>query len=254
MCNQLQYVIHVDSRSRMTGTTNSQPTFQLTQPLCNVNVLAVKMVSFANTLWNVDAKVAKKQPTWTESLQQTILQNLQIPIKPQKKSTIVKKRNQKYDYKGLINDRPHITIIAGKKHSGKSYLCCKLLLTSWRFQYDRIIFVSPTFRSQYDSLWHKLSPEGIQVHEFIDESVIQNLMDKLSNDKKRPRPATLLVLDDLGEEFRKFCPRVVNMLVSNSRHFNLSVVCLHQRLTQSPPIVRANADCIIAFSLAPLPK
>ena len=60
--------------------------------------------------------------------------------------------------------------------------------------------------------------------------------------------STLLILDDLGEEFRKISPRTVNMLVSNSRHYKLSIICLHQRLTQAPPILRANADVIISFS------
>ena len=190
--------------------------------------------------------IVKHQPTWIESAQQSLQYNLNISS--QKKDGPKPKRvsSDKYNYKGLITDRPHITIIAGKKGSGKSYLCCKLLLTSWRYKYDKVIFISPTFRAQYDKLWSKLSPEGITVHDTLTECFINKLMETLSSCKNAN--STLLILDDLGEEFRKICPRVVNMLVSNSRHYRLSIVCLHQRLTQSPPIMRANADCIIAFS------
>ena len=154
------------------------------------------------------------------------------------------KTNDKYNCPGIINDRPHVTLLVGKKGSGKSHLCCKLLLTSWRFKYDEIVFVSPTFRAQYEGLWSKLSPDGITVHESLTEHFIETLMDRVSKNNT----STLLILDDCGEEFRKIRPRVVNMLVSNSRHYKLSIVCLHQRLTQASPIVRANCDCVVAFS------
>jgi hypothetical protein len=90
-----------------------------------------------------------------------------------------------------------------------------------------------------------LSPEGITVHEQLTEELIERIMKTVS---AKGNGSTLLILDDLGEEFRKISPRIVNMLVSNSRHYKLSIICLHQRLTQAPPILRANADVVIAFS------
>jgi hypothetical protein len=117
-------------------------------------------------------------------------------------------------------------------------------MTAWRFQYDEITFVAPTFRAQYDGLWSKLDPAGITVKESLTEDWLLEYFNKVSTDPK-PR---LLVLDDLGDELRKISPRVINLLVSNSRHYNLSVIALHQRLTQCPTIVRAQADCIIAFA------
>ena len=141
----------------------------------------------------------------------------------------------------------HLTILAGKKASGKSYLACKLLCTSYRYKYDSVIFISPTFRAQVDGLWDKLAPQGIEIHETLTEQLVMDIMEKVKNNKAKDIK-TLLVLDDLGQELRKIAPRVLNMLVSNSRHYNLSLLCLHQRLTQSSTIFRANADVIIAFS------
>jgi hypothetical protein len=82
------------------------------------------------------------------------------------------------------------------------------------------------------------------VHEELTESLVEELLATVSTKQRQ----TLLILDDCGEELRRIAPRIVNQLVSNSRHYQLSIVCLHQKLTQSPTIMRANADCIIAFA------
>ena len=47
------YVVCLDSRSRMPGTTLYEPTFQLTKPISHATTARVKCVQFANTLWNV---------------------------------------------------------------------------------------------------------------------------------------------------------------------------------------------------------
>jgi hypothetical protein len=75
-------------------------------------------------------------------------------------------------------------------------------------------------------------------------------MAQVTSNKK----SKLLILDDLGLQVTKTDPKLVNRLVSNSRHYNLSIVCLHQRLTQAPTIMRANADVVIAFSACSYPE
>ena len=112
-------------------------------------------------------------------------------------------------------------------------LCCKLLLTSYRFCFDRIIFISPTFRAQHSTLWNQISPEGVEVHEQLTETLVQKLYDELSAKQNCScKKTTLLVLDDLGEELKKIEPRLINLLVSNSRHYRLSIINLHQKLTR----------------------
>ena len=137
-----------------------------------------------------------------------------------------------------------MTLLVGKKGSGKSHLCCEWLLTHWKGVYDEIIFISPTFRAQYDKLWKKLAPDGITVYEEVNEELFKSILKKV----EAREGDVLLVLDDLGAELRQLKEKTLNTLVSNSRHYRLSIVALHQRLTQAPTSIRANADSIVMFS------
>lgn len=139
-----------------------------------------------------------------------------------------------------------MTIFIGRKGSGKSHLLCRLLKDkrAWRGIYDEIIFVSPTFRSQFEKLWSQLAPDGITVHEQLTEEFLTQLLQSQSNSTQD----TLLILDDCGDDIKRISPSTINKLVSNSRHYKLSMISLHQKLTQAPTILRANADCVISFS------
>ncbi len=44
--------------------------------------------------------------------------------------------------------------------------------------------------------------------------------------KKTVKKTTLLVLDDLGGELKIIEPRLINLLVSNSGHYRLSIISL----------------------------
>jgi hypothetical protein len=135
-------------------------------------------------------------------------------------------------------------LILGRKGSGKSHLLVKLLKTAWCGVYDEIIICSPTFKSQFKNLWSQLSPEGITVYKSLDAAFIEKLM----ADQSSSTINSLLILDDCGEDLRKISPSVINMLVSNSRHYKLSIIALHQKITQSPSVVRANMDSCLSFS------
>lgn len=180
-------------------------------------------------------EVTTKQPSYYQQLTGT------TPLPP-KKTT-----KWPLTAPGIINERPHITIVCGKKNSGKSYLCCKLLKSYWRNVYQRIIFISPTFRHQYEKLWSCLKADGIKVFEEISEELINRII----TEQTGGGPSTLLILDDLGEDVRRkdsVPPALMNKLCSNSRHLNLSIVSLNQSYTQTPTILRNNADTIICFS------
>lgn len=120
----------------------------------------------------------------------------------------------------------------------------QLLLGPYYRIYDEIIIISPTYRSQYKSVWSKLSPEGIIVYEELNEALMEHLLDRVSQSKGQ----TLLILDDLGCEFKNIAPRISNLLISNSRHYKLSIIYLAQRATQTPTILRSNCDNIICFA------
>ena len=145
---------------------------------------------------------------------------------------------------GIITDRPMVTLVVGRKGSGKSHLVVELLMSDWCGVYHDIITISPTFQAQFKNLWSRLSPRGITVHEAITDEFIEQLLKQTSGSTKH----TLLLLDDLGEDLRKMSQTVLNKLVSNSRHYRLSILSLHQKLTQAPTILRANCDSFISFA------
>jgi len=138
---------------------------------------------------------------------------------------------------------PHITLICGAKGSGKSQLTCKLLLNPYRFLYDEIVFVSPTFKSQLPTLWSTLDPTGITVYEELSQEFVDTFQMEQSTSTKN----TLLILDDVGNQQRMLKGNSWNALISNSRHYRLSIISLHQKLTQAETCTRTNADTIICF-------
>ena len=108
--------------------------------------------------------------------------------------------------------------------------------------YDEIYIISPTFDQQ--QAWKKLKPDGIKVIVEMNDNTLKYLADQTADPSKKQ----LILTDDIGEELRHVNPKLLNMLVSNSRHTNTSFIFLHQKLTQCPPICRAQADVIIAFA------
>jgi energy-coupling factor transporter ATP-binding protein EcfA2 len=146
-------------------------------------------------------------------------------------------------FPALLINKPHITLVCGAKGSGKSQLVCRLLLTAYKKVYDEIIFVSPTFESQIKSLWGKLSPEGIRV---VDD-LSQEFVDGFLIDQSKSSKNTLLVLDDVGQAQRQLKGNSWMKLIANSRHYKLSIISLHQKLTQADTCIRVNADTIVCF-------
>jgi hypothetical protein len=59
---------------------------------------------------------------------------------------------------------------------------------------------------------------------------------------------TLILSDDMDEQWKKMDSQVMNKVITNSRHCNLSMIFLVQKMSMVPTIIRSNADCVIAFS------
>lgn len=137
-------------------------------------------------------------------------------------------------------------MIVGKKGSGKSNLFLQFLLNPSAYfrKYDRIIFISPTFRAQFEILWHKLDPQGIQVY----DEVSQGLLAGIIHEQESNGLQTLVCFDDNGEQLRHLAQAELNRFISNSRHLRLSCVFLCQKISQVPTIVRANTDCFVVFA------
>ena len=138
-------------------------------------------------------------------------------------------------------------MITGRKGSGKTQLTVKLLCSEHGFKgiYDQIIIISPTFMLQ--PIWARISPDGINVYLEFNPQVLQNLMNEQTANRTKK---ILLILDDLGEDIvrSKEGAPIFHKLIANSRHLNISIICLHQKLTQAPTYLRANADVFITFA------
>ena len=148
-------------------------------------------------------------------------------------------------YLGLINNRPHITILAGKKGSGKTQLLVKLLRDKqgYRGVYDEVIIVSPTFHLQ--NVWNTIAKEGVTVYDEFSTGILE----KIYNEKQsRTNIQTLLILDDNGDDLKRINQPIFQKLVSNSRHLNISICVLLQKITQAPTHLRSNADSYCVFS------
>jgi hypothetical protein len=195
-------------------------------------------------------KIVKTAPptSWSSK----VLTGLGMPmVSPQtsrlKKNKKVVKACKKYDLPGIINDRSHRTLIAGRSGAGKTQLALKLLKTVWRGCYSKIYIISPTFTAQFQKVWSSLDPEGIEVFFSMDDELISLLHQKCVENTKQGLDS-LILIDDCGEELRRLTPQAFSLFVSNSRHCRASIVHLVQKITMSPTVFRSNCSTIIAFS------
>ena len=132
----------------------------------------------------------------------------------------------------------------GRKGSGKTTQCIQNLCHEWRGVYDKVVLISPTVENQQS--WDKIDLSTIEQYSGIDDRLLEALLEERTANFKESK--MVVVCDDLGEDLRRCDVKTLNKLISNSRHLKLSMVFLHQKVTQCHPIVRVNADCFIVFS------
>ena len=140
--------------------------------------------------------------------------------------------------------KPTVIVISGRKASGKTVFTVDTLLNEWRGVFDKIIIISPTLQNQ--SIWEKIDMQDIDTYDTVDDRLLNALMSERTANYSTSR--MLVVFDDLGEDLRRCDIKVLNKLVSNSRHLQLSMCFLHQKVTQCHPIIRTNADTYVMFS------
>ena len=118
----------------------------------------------------------------------------------------------------------------------------------WRNVYDKIFIISPTFSLQ--TVWQQLDPAGIVVLNQMNTAALEIVWnDCLANTDN----LTLLILDDVGIDARQGGNKItdqniLNKMIANSRHVNLSIIWLSQKVTMVPPVVRVNADCFCVYA------
>ena len=153
--------------------------------------------------------------------------------------------NTKNFHPGIMRCKPTVVVLCGRKGSGKTTMCISLLTNEWLGVYDKIVIISPTIANQES--WEDIDMSDIDVYDSVDDRLLNALLAERSSNYAAQ--TCLVVFDDLGEDLRRCCNlKILNKLVSNSRHLKLSMCFLHQKVTQAHPIIRTNADTFIMFS------
>ena len=140
-----------------------------------------------------------------------------------------------------------VLVLCGRKGSGKTRLCIDILTSPNGLcsVYDKVFCISPTFDRQ--PIWReRISGEGWTIYKALDNETLEKVFNQLLS--KPQSEKVLLLLDDNGEDLRRVDQKIVNKLVSNSRHLNCSIVLLLQKMTQCPTCVRCQTDTFVCFS------
>jgi len=155
-----------------------------------------------------------------------------------------------------LMDTSHFYIISGASGSGKSNLIVNLLKSnkttkdkkhkkSYRNAFDNIILVSPSAHTIKDSPLENISDD--QKFGSISEEVFE-LVDSMTDDAIQENKHTLLILDDISSQLRmKENEKILNQLIKNRRHLNLSIWIVTHKSTDASPALRSNANLIFLF-------
>ena len=146
----------------------------------------------------------------------------------------------------LIHKTPFHCIITGPTNCGKTEYLVRKLRGSFRFVFEYIILICPTYFHNKTYRGFALGDKRFFVFCPNDDEEIQELLQEckivFSNTK------TLIILDDCAvtKELKKRSNEFIKLAFSG-RHEGLSVWVLTQQLTSISKPFRDNIACIIAF-------
>lgn len=170
-------------------------------------------------------------------------------------SSIIKQLDNTYsssDDPLLLHNRSCVYVISGRRGAGKSTLALCLFDSklAYRKRFKNIFLISPTARSdkKFERLVNELEDDG-KFYEELNEPNIESILeviksDNLENDKKNLH---CIVLDDVVLDLPKKKSSVLNKLVIESRHHNVTLLVLSQKYNAINTIIRANMDLISFF-------
>lgn len=143
-----------------------------------------------------------------------------------------------------------ISIICGRRNSGKTSLLIKMLLHPQllKGKFDAVFLINPTYL-----LDHKYSIiKFTEVYTEFDTEIIESIKNFcLEQTLLDPKKNFLLILDDCisHEDFKSNQSyNILNELACNSRHINLSVIVLTQVFKGVSLTMRRQADYVIFFN------
>jgi hypothetical protein len=150
----------------------------------------------------------------------------------------------------------HFYVISGASGSGKSNLIINLLKStkktkdkkhkkSYRNMFNTVILVSPSAHTIKDSPLENVADD--QKFNSLNEDVF-DMVDSVTEDAIENNEHTLLILDDVSSQLRlKENEKLLNQLVKNRRHLNLSIWIVGHKVTDLSPALRSNANLLFIF-------
>lgn len=154
----------------------------------------------------------------------------------------------------LLHNNSCVYIISGRRGAGKSTLALSLLNSkkAWRKRFENVFLISATAANdkKFKRLVKELK-EDHNYHDHLDEEVISNCFSKCDaanrSNEGGPKPLHLMLLDDVVMDLPKSRQSLLNTLVIQSRHHNLTLCLITQKYNLVPTVIRANADLISFF-------
>lgn len=154
---------------------------------------------------------------------------------------------------------PANIIITGATKSGKTYLTTKLIREQLKKQLDYLIIFSPTIKlsgdfEEFKETSNNDDKNGLIVKKYhknfsnhINE-IIKNQEELFNLHKKEMIPNIMFVLDDMVNDPTLKYRGIIDILSTKSRHLNISIMVLVQRLSAVPKTFRLNAKYVFFFS------
>lgn len=141
-------------------------------------------------------------------------------------------------------------IILGSSGSGKSFLCCRMLLSEKPFYnkyFRKIFYVNSTLKeSQMNNPYNIIDIPEENIYEEMNDSTLSEILDNLPKGKDGKIRPWLLCIDDSGQLDRN--SEFAKRLFIKIRHFNGSVILCVQSLKMVPPTVRKSITHLILMN------
>eukprot|EP01031_Cornospumella_fuschlensis_P024660 gene24660-29795_t len=162
-------------------------------------------------------------------------------------------------YNETIN-RNATTVFLGRQGSGKTSLVMSILQdrNGWRKVFDKVWVVLPgsSLSNIQSSPFSKLPNEQILTElDYESLSTIYNDIQERAEENADLSPAerkrTLLIMDDVGTQFRdKELRRMLQTMIANERHLNLSIAMICQSWKQLEPSLRSLINNLFMFRVS----
>jgi hypothetical protein len=147
----------------------------------------------------------------------------------------------------IPENTPLVYIISGGRGRGKSTLLLNLLRTVFKKKFSNIFLVSPTARKdeKFDKIVTELEVDD-KYYDVCSEENLAEIWDRLKElHDEHPKHKNMLILDDCLYSFKTSSSNsILDQMVVNSRHLNLTIIILTQKYNKINPTIREQVDLI----------